>query len=512
MNTGTLRRVVLSINNISKTFPGGITAIEEINLDLYEGEIVALLGENGSGKSTLVKILYGVYTPDSGEIKILTGDKLSRVNFGNPVDAMKHGIILVNQTPQLIDKLSVAENIAITLSTLRSRDHSGFTSISETSKLLKEVSESTGIRVDPNEKAYNLTYSQKQFIELLRAIIVNAKIFLLDEALSYLPIAEKKRFYDILYSLKNSGKTVLLITHKIQEAFDLSDRIVILRKGRIVGVLETKNTTVDEVRRLMFGETNNKYITNNNWSNPEEEHVIEVEDLAVRDDHGREVLSNITFCVGKGEIAGIIGVAGSGQRELVESIVGLRKPIRGKITLAGVDVVRKGIKAVREAGVGYIPDQPLKQGIACDNSIVENIAIMFSSNPILINWDIVKEKAVEIVKNYNVQSKSIDSPVKTLSGGNIMKVIIGKELSYAKQALIACNPTRALDELSANNLVSVLKYKAHAEKLSVLIASEDIDEVLTISDAVYVLNSGRLIGPFQPSKVPRERIEELMVA
>ena len=294
---------------------------------------------------------------------------------------------------------------------------------------------------------------------------MNARIYLLDEALSYLPPVEKKRFYDILHALKNSGKAILLITHKIREAFDLSDRIVVMRKGRVVSILETKYTTVDEVRRLMFGESINKQIFNNYLSSIDEEYVIEVEGLAIRDDHGREILSNVTIHVRKGEIVGIIGVTGSGQRELMESIVGLRKPVRGKITLAGVDVIRKGIKAVHEAGVGYIPDQPLKQGIACDSSIVENIAIMLSSTPILIDWDTVKEKAIEIIKNYNVQSKSVNSHVKTLLEGNIMKVIIGKELSYAKRALIACTPIRALDELFSNNLVSVLKYKAHAENI-----------------------------------------------
>ncbi|MEM0368447.1 MAG: ATP-binding cassette domain-containing protein [Desulfurococcaceae archaeon] len=513
MNNENYNNLILSINKLSKVFPGGIIALENVNLDLYAGEVVSILGENGSGKSTLVKILYGVYTPDSGEIKLRINNTMLKVHFSTPLDAMRHGIVLVNQVPQLIDRLSIAENLAITLSTLKIKS-CVFSNIEYVSKMLRETAELLGVKIDPGEKVYNLTYTQKQFIELIRAIMVDAKIIMLDEALTYLPPIEKKKWYDLLKTLKNSGKTIVLITHKIHEALELSDRIVVLRKGRIVGVVNGNEATADRVRQLMFGESfnGNELIKQNNSNvNQHLEHEIVIENLYVSDDHGREILRDVNLNVKKGEIAGVVGVSGSGQRELIESIVGLRKPVRGKIKVAEVDVIHQGIKALRRSGVGFITDHPLKYCISSDNSIVENIALSCCPSGLILNWDLIEKKTREIIEEYNIQAESVNSPVKTLSGGNLMKVIIGRELERAKRVFIAYNPTRALDELSTVRVLNKLKSKARDEKVSVLIASDDADEVLSICDTLYVLSSGRLIGPFNPRNTPRERIEELMV-
>lgn len=504
--------LVLSINNLSKTFPGGLVALENITLDVYSGEILAVLGENGSGKSTLVKVLYGVYVPDSGEIKLRANNALLKVYFSNPIDAMRHGIVLVSQVPQLIDRLSIAENLAVTFSALKIKGNHIFSSIDSISKLLRETADFFGLKIDPNEKAFNLTYTQKQFIELIRAIIVDAKIIMLDEALTYFPTVEKRKFYNLLKALRDSGRTIIFITHKVHEAFELSDRIVILRKGRIVKVVNTNDITVDQVRRLMFGESPCKIEIKHHNVIEQLDQEITVENLTVKDDHGREILKNVNLVVKKGEVAGVVGVAGSGQRELVESIIGLRKPVHGKILVAGVNVLNQGIKALRRSGVGFITDHPLKYGVSPENSIVENMALSCCSNRFIIDWKSIKEKAHEITREYSIQAKSINSPVKTLSGGNLMKVIIGRELAYAKRVFIAYNPTRALDELSSINVLNKLKQKAQEERVSILIVSEDIDEVLAISDTLYVLNSGKITGPLDPRDITRDKIEELMVA
>ncbi|MEM4005723.1 MAG: ATP-binding cassette domain-containing protein [Desulfurococcaceae archaeon] len=505
--------VIVSVRNLTKTFPGGVVALDNVSLDIHAGEILALLGENGSGKSTFVKILAGIYIPDAGEVWVKTNGKLAKVDISDPVEALRYGIALVSQVPQLVDKLTVAENLAVTLATLKWRGSHSFKSIYRVSRLIREEGERFGFKIDPNERVFNLSYSQKQMVEIFRALLLGAKVLLLDEVLTYLPAAEKRRFYDILLKFRAEGGAVVLITHKLSEAFELSDRIAVIRSGRIVGVVKTKDTTLQDVRSMMFDATTRhlarERVSTN--SGPGKEEIV-VKDLHVKDDFGREVVKGVNMVVRRGEIVGVAGVAGNGQKELIETIVGLRKPVKGCVEVAGVDATRRGIKYVRSLGVCFIPDRPLEYGCSLDHSILENVAITFSlGSGFLMNWDRLRELARKMISEYQVVTPGENTSLKVLSGGNIMKVIVGKEIDSASRAIIACNPTRGLDEAAASFVRQKIRSRVEKDELAVLIASEDLDELLTISDRIYVANSGKLYGPFDPRFTPREEIEEYMV-
>lgn len=496
-------KIELLMKNITKTFPGGVIALQDVSMKLNGGEFIALVGENGAGKSTLMKILYGIYTPDKGEI-LLNGTPLT---IRKPSDAIRKGIIMVSQSPQLIDRLTVAENLTLGLEGVK--PISGF---SIATKLVKEYSEKIGVKIKPEDKVWSLTYTQKQLVEIVRALVLGARILILDEALTYLPIEERKKFYIFLQEFKHKGGAVVIITHKIPEALEVADRVVVLRKGRISGELVRENASLDRVRELMFAEAAKEITYERLQSSPSgERSIIEAEEVWVEGDFGLPAVKGVSIRVKEGEVAGIAGVVGNGQRELLEALVGLRRIAKGKIVICGVDTTNKDMGKVRSLGVGFIPDLPLRFGISQDNSILENIAALFERENLLIDWERMKNLAREIIKTFNVLTPSENAPVKILSGGNLMKVIVGRELNYGRKALIAYNPTRALDEITAVQVRRLIKNKSISERIAVLFASEDLDEVYQLSDTIYVMNSGKLHGPFDPEKTPREDIEKLMV-
>lgn len=500
-----MRKPLISVIEVSKTFPGGIVALDRVSLDIYGGEFTAILGENGSGKSTLVKILYGIYTPDRGVIEV----QGVKTTIPNPKSAIKKGIVMVSQIPQLIDRLTVAENIALSLTKLGLMSR-----VKKASLIFEELGEKIGIKVDPNAKVWSLTYTQKQLVEIARAILLDAKVLLLDEALTYLPIEERRRFYKYLAEFKEKGRSVVFITHKIPEALEIADRIYVLRRGKVVGSLTRSEATLDKIRELMFGEAA-KEITYERFSTPYDntpgKPVIEVENLRVIGDYGELAVNNVSLVVKEGEIVGIAGVAGNGQRELIEAVVGLREVENGKVVVNGIDVTNKGVKAVREAGVGFIPDQPLRYSSSPEDTVLENIAALFSRRNLHVDWNKMKALADKLISEFSIYPPSRNVCVKLLSGGNMMKVIVSRELTYASKALVAYNPTRGLDEVTACFTRRKMYEKARKERAAVLLTSEDLDEVLQLSDVVYVMNRGTLLGPFDPIKTPRSEIEHAMV-
>lgn len=497
-------KYTLSVRNISKSFPGGVRALSNVSLDLKPGEILALLGENGSGKSTLVKILYGVYVPDEGEV-FLDG---RRISILSPKDAINMGIVMIPQTPHLIDKLSVAENILIGMSKLNM-----LVTVNKIVKTFRALGSDLGIKIDPNAMAWTLTYTQKQLVEIARAILFNARILLLDEAFTYLPLEERWKFYKYLIDFKIRGNSILLVTHKITEALEVADRIAVLRRGALVTTLSKEEATVEKLKYAMFGENGASISygrlqsSNNIRGNP----LLNVRDLTIIGDYGEEAVKGVSLTVRAGEVVGIAGITGNGQRELVEAIMGLRKVHKGSIVIDGIDVTNKGVNKVRDLGVGYIPDSPLKFGVAPDMDIFSNIAILFSRNGFIIQHKEMLKLTREIIDAYHISTSDERTAVKYLSGGNLMKVIIGRELAYAKRVLIACNPTRNLDELTGSRVRLAIKQKAANWGLAVLLVSEDIDEVYQVSDVLYVMISGKLFGPFDPDVVQKGELEKFMV-
>ena len=497
-----IQEKIVEVRNITKRFPG-VTALDNVSIDIRKGEVLALLGENGAGKSTLVKILYGIYTPDEGEI-IVEGRKVS---INDPKDAIGLGIVMVSQSPQLIDSLSVSENIIIGL-----KRYHVISPVSRVEEYVKKISEEVGIKIDPRVKVWHLSYTQKQLVEILRAILLGARVLLLDEAITYLPLEEKKKFYKFIRRFADQGGSVVLITHKIYEAMDVADRITVLRKGRVVGTVEKASTTIDEIRKMMFGERA-KEISYERLplSTPEEKYVLSIKDLWVRGDFGEFIVRGVNINVKAGEVVGIAGVAGNGQRELIQAIIGLRKVERGKIIFLDKDVTNKGTKHLRKLGVGYIPDIPVKYGVSLDNTIMENLAILPTFANFYIDWGKIKDLAKKLIDEYKIMTPSPATPVKLLSGGNIMKVLVSRELTVARNLLVAYNPTRALDEATAIKVRKIIKEKAMRDKVAVLFASEDLDEVMQLSDRILVINSGKIVGEFTAEEAERDKIEKLMV-
>jgi len=499
-----MNNIVLKVKNLTKRFPG-VTALDNVSFELRYGEIHGLLGENGAGKSTLVKILYGIYTPDSGEI-FIDGRK---VVITSPIDALKHGLALISQNPQLIDKLTIAENLMLGLTRLGL-----MTPIRRIYGKLKELSEELGIEVDPNIEVWKLSYTQKQLVEILKALLLGAKVLMIDEATTFLPSNEKRRFYEFLRKFTLEGGSVILITHKIREALEVSDRITVLRLGKVVGTVRPNEVSIDEVRMMMFGERIKEisyYTEEQIKASVRDKVVLEVRDLWVLGDHGTYAVRGVSFNIHRGEILGIAGIAGNGQNELAQSIMGLRKVVRGRIVIDGHDVTNKDTVKVRELGVGYIPDSPLKHGIAPDGSIEDNIAMLPCIAKGIVRWSYVRSLAKKLISEYDIVTPSTKTPMKLLSGGNIMKVLVSRELSIAKKLLVAYNPTRALDEATAVKVRKMIKRKALEEGTAVLLISEDLDEVLQLSDYVAVMNSGKIVSLIPKERIVREEVEKLMV-
>lgn len=497
---------IISARGLWKSFPG-VVALKDVSLDVLPGEIHAILGENGAGKSTLLKILYGIYVPDKGDL-FFGGRK---VVVTSPQDAVRNGLVLVSQVPQLIDSLTVAENLSLSLSQF------GYvSSVRKVSKFLLEKGREYGVRVDPDIEVWKLSYTQKQLVEVLRALLLNAKVIAFDEATTLLPHAEKEKLYDFMKLFKSKGGSVLLVTHKIPEAMEVSDRITILRRGEVVGTVRTSETTLDQVRYMMFGER----LTQLNSGKYEKlgekgSEVLVVRDLWVRSDYGVYAVKGVSFSVRKGEILGIAGVAGNGQLELIQALAGLRKSERGSIRLRingnEIDVTNKGSTAIRRLGIGYIPDEPVKKGVSLDNSIEENIAVHPRLTRFLIRWGDVKSLATDLVREFSIVTPSTNAKAKVLSGGNLMKVLVARELTVSKVALVAYNPTRGLDEVSTRYVRRLIVSKAVSEGMCVVVASEDLDEIMEISDVIAVMNSGSFVGVFK-SGVSREEVERVMVS
>jgi len=496
------RKPIVSLRGITKRFPG-VIALDHIDLDIYPGTVHALLGENGAGKSTLVKILYGIYTPDEGEIII--NDRPTRLT--SPADAINMGIVMVSQSPQIIDTLTVAENIILGL-----EKYNHFVPVTRVYKTIREESKRVGIKIEPGIEVWRLSYTQKQLVEILRAILLGAKVLLLDEAITYLPIEEKQRFYKFIRRFADEGGTVVLITHKIYEAMDVADEITVLRRGKVAGHLERKEATIEKIRALMFGEKSAE-ITYERLptAQPEPKTVLEVKDLWVMGDFGGYAVQGVSLEVKKGEILGIAGVAGNGQKELIQAIMRLRPVVKGRIVYNGEDVTKKTTYYLRINGVGYIPDLPAKYGVSIENSIIENIAILPVYSKRIISWDKVRGITLKLIKEFEIKTPSPDTPVKFLSGGNIMKVLVARELTVATNLLVAYNPTRALDEATAIKVRKIIKEKVLRDKITAIIASEDLDEIFQISDRIAVMNSGKIVGIFPADKAKREEIEHLMV-
>ncbi len=495
--------LLVRMEGITKRFPG-VTANYKVDFELRAGEIHALLGENGAGKTTLMNILYGLYRPDEGRIFI----EGREVRIRSPRDAARLGIGMVHQHFKLVPTLTVAENIVLSL------EKTGFfMPVKKVRKAIEEAAGKYGLKIDPDARIWQLSVGERQRVEILKALMRDARVLILDEPTTVLTPGEKEELFKILRRLAGEGRGIVFITHKLDEVFRIADRVTVLRKGRVVaGGIPIGRTTPRELARLMVGREVDMRMEKK--AKEPGDVVLEVRDLFALDDRGVMVVRGVSFEVRRGEVFGIAGVAGNGQKELVEAIIGLRKPERGRVIIDGRDVTGRPPSEVLDLGVAYIPEDRARYGIAPDLSVAENLILRAYRRPpfsrgLFLNMDYIRKWSEELVAEYGIVTPSIDTPAGSLSGGNIQRLILARELSMTPKLIIASHPTFGLD-VAATEQVRALLLKHRDEGAGVLLISEDLDEIMELSDRIAVMKDGRITAIVRASEADVEEIGMLM--
>jgi len=500
---------VVEMRNITKHFPG-VLANDHINFEVKAGEVHALLGENGAGKTTLMNILYGLYQPDEGEIYI----KGEKVEIRSPKDAIELGIGMVHQHFMLVDVFSVVENIVLGLKELNI-----VIPVEEVAKQLEEYGERYGLKIDPSAKIWQLSAGEKQRVEIIKALYRGADILILDEPTSVLAQSEVKPFFEMLRKMVAEGKSIIFITHKLEEVMAVSDRVTVLRKGKVVGTLKTSETNERELARMMVG----REVIFRLEKKPVKrgKPVLEVVNLRALNDKGVEALKGVSFKVYEGEIFGIAGVAGNGQKELIEVVTGLRKATAGKVYIMGEDVTNKPPRVILKKNVAHIPEERIEMGIVPNMNISENLILKYYNEPpfvkefyneklrIVLNEEEIEKFSNRLVKEYEIMTPSIKTPAKLLSGGNIQRLILARELSSNPSLIIAAHPTYGLD-VGATEYIRKLLLKEREKGAAILLVSEDLEEIMSLSDRIAVIFAGEFVGIVKAEEANIEDIGLMM--
>jgi len=503
---------VLEMRGITKRFPE-VVANDHVDFDLRRGEIHSILGENGAGKTTLMNILYGIYRMDEGEIRV----KGQRVSIGAPKEAIDLGIGMIHQSFTLVAGQTVLDNIILG----REPTRGPFLDRKRAEGEIIELGDMFNLKVDLEARPEHLPASGKQKVEILKALYQGAEILVMDEPTSVLLPHEKEELMTALKEMTGEGFiSVIFITHKLPEALEISDRITILRRGRVVDTINAGDVDVKDLARMMVGRD---VLFDIERSESERgEGLLEVEGLEAFKDTGVRTLKGVSFEVRGGEILGIAGVSGNGQEELVDVIMGLRKASAGKVLIRSEDATNFSPKDIRALGVGYIPEDRMGRGVMPELSIRENIMLGTHSrrpfanrgalpfeNLWFINQDQVDEYAKRLVEEYNIDTPSVVKPAGRLSGGNLQKLILARELSRDPQLLIADKPTSGLDIGSQEFIRRKLMGKRDEGK-AILLISEDLDEVLGMSDRIAIMYEGRIVNIVQAKRVSKEQIGEMI--
>ncbi len=495
-------KVILEMRGIVKRFPG-VLANDHIDFDLREGEIHALLGENGAGKTTLMNILYGIHQPDEGEI-IIDGRP---VKFRSPRDAIAMGIGMVHQHFKLVEKHTVAENVALGYA------RRVFRPLEDVKDKILEYGERYGLKVDPDAYIWQLSAGEKQRVEIIKALFAGARILILDEPTSVLTPQESEELFHIVKKMREDGKSIIFITHKLREVMEVGDRATVLRKGKKIATLEVSETSPRELARLMVGREVLFEIVR-----PQKEigePVLKVEDLWVLNDKGLPAVRGVSFEVRRGEIFGIAGVAGNGQRELVEALTGLRRVEKGRILLMGKDVTNSDPGALFTLGLSHIPEERIKMGIVPNLTVMENMILKMEwkqpfRKGMFLDFDTIENYAEERVKEFDIYTPSVKVPARTLSGGNIQKLILAREISVSPKVIIAAHPTYGLDVAATEYIRNRLAQES-AKGAAIFLVSEELDEVFQLSDRFAVMFNGEFMGVVRPGELTREEVGLMMM-
>jgi simple sugar transport system ATP-binding protein len=490
MSTLSIQHVEL--RGIVKRFPG-VLANDRVNFDVRTGEIHALLGENGAGKSTLMKVLYGLYQADEGEI--LINGQITKIK--SPTDALRRGIGMIHQHFQLVPAFSVAENVALGLRSSRGP----LTDLDVVSQRIRKLAESYGLNVDPNAYVWQLAVGQQQRVEILKALYRDAALLILDEPTAVLTPQEVDDLFTTLRQLADAGHALIFISHKLHEVMCISDRVTVLRDGRVVGSVATNQTSIKELARMMVGR---EVVTT--WNKPHAQPgplVLHIEKLSVLGDKGLPATKALSLDVRAGEIVGVAGVSGNGQRELAETIVGLRRAASGTVVVSGRDVTNRAPADMIAAGVSFIPEERMAMGVVRDFTVTENVILETHAQPPLsrgafLDFGKIESHTAQLVHEYDVKTPSLATPVKSLSGGNIQKLILARELSRQPKLLVAAQPTRGVD-IGATEYIHKRLIEQRAQGTAILLISEDLDEVLALADRVAVMYEGEIVGIVPPN-------------
>jgi simple sugar transport system ATP-binding protein len=483
----------LELRGITKEFPG-VLANDDVNLTIREGEILALLGENGAGKTTLMNILYGLYTPTSGEI-LIDGEPLE---LESPGDAIAAGIGMVHQHFMLVPVFSVWENVVLGD---EPTGVGGSLDRGDARARVEEISTSYNLDVDPDAIVEDLPVGVQQRVEIIKVLAREATILVFDEPTSVLTPTEVESFFEIVKELKADGKGIIFITHKLDEALGIADRVVIMRDGRTVEELNPWEVTAAQCAELMVGRPV-ELVVERPPATPGET-VLELTELAVLDDRDQRAVDGVSFEVRAGEIVGIAGVQGNGQTELVEAITGLRSSIAGTVSIGGADVTRHSPRAIHKLDVAHVPEDRQRSGLVLPFTVTENIVLdSYYEAPISrgvqMSWDAAEDRAKRLVEEYDVRTPSVDAIVSTLSGGNQQKVIVAREFDRDVTLVIASQPTRGIDVGSIEYIhARIVEERDHGA--AVLIVSSELDEVMALCDRILVMFEGKIAGEFDDS-------------
>ncbi|MEG2638627.1 MAG: ABC transporter ATP-binding protein [Clostridiales bacterium] len=496
-------RAYVELKGITKTF-GSVVANKDIDLSLQKGEIHALLGENGSGKSTLVNMLSGIYIPDSGFISI----NGKEVRVDSPNDAIKNRIGMVHQHFKLVDAMTAKENIA-------AGQKRGFTfKGKKLSAELYNIAGKYGLVINPDKYIDEMSISEQQSVEIMKMLYRGADVLILDEPTAVLTPQEIVRFFDILRKMKEEGCAIIIITHKMNEVMEISDRVTVLRKGESIATVNTADVTAKELTDMMVGYSIDLSIKRDKVPNEEKHPLLEIDHLNINGERGSKVIDDMSFRLFSGEVLGVAGIAASGQKELCEAIVGLCNVDSGSVKMEGDELVGMSPLGILRKGVsmGFVPEDRLGMGLVGNLNIVDNVMLKSYrlDKGIFVNRKKGEEVASHIIKQFDVSTPSIHHQIKKLSGGNIQKVLLGREIDSNPNVLITAYPARGLDIGAAYNIYNVLN-EQRVKGVGVLYIGEDLDVLIELCDRILVMSHGKIVKIADARSISKEDLGLLML-
>lgn len=478
---------ILVIENITKVYPNGFVANKDVNMRVKKGEIHALVGENGAGKTTLMKVLFGIENAEEGRILI----KGEEVHIKDPIDAIHHGVGMVHQHFMLVPSLTVAENMVLGI---EPKKGGVFFDFEEAVRITEEISKKYNLTIDPRAKVEDLPVGFKQKVEILKALLRGAEVLILDEPTAVLTPQETKELFVELKNFSKMGHSIIFISHKLNEVKELCDNLTVLRLGKTVGYAKVSDVSEQQISKMMVGR--DVILTVEKTAAKPEEPVLHVKNLTIKNEYGKTMVDDISFSVRKGEILGMAGVEGNGQREISEVITGLSPLVNGEVTIGGESVRGRSIKDIRALNVSHISEDRMTYGVAADAPVWENImsdrfAKKEYNRGVMLNLSKIHEDCARYIKEYLIKCDNDLQPVRMLSGGNIQKVVVAREFSSSPALIVANQPTRGID-VGATEFIRKKLVELRDTGSAVLLISADLNEVLELSDSLIVMHDGKI--------------------